>query len=498
MSMNVFINRSWGIKVGVVIVFLCLCYFPIFLHLDSRTLREWDEARNAINAFEMSRSNSFIVKTYQGSPDLWETKPPLLVWMQVVCFKTLGYTELAVRLPSALATLGLSLFLFYFFYRNFNKPFIGILAAMVLLTSNGYIHDHAARTGDHDALLVCFEIIMLLSFFMYSETNNKKQLWLSALFMVLAIYTKSIAPLLFIPGIMIYLLIFKKFMHLLKDKTFWLALISGLILVSAYYICRELAAPGYLKAVWENELFPRYFNTAEIYKYEISDFWFYKKELKEWQFQDWYHLLIPAVIINLLTCRDILKRLHLLLLINAVVFFIIISKGTTNVWYDLPLIALFALIIGLAFYQLGYIFYSKLNLGAKFGPIIKSAILLASAWYMFYDPYKFIVHKLVERDEINTEVQYGYVFRAMEKEYPGIRSFMIYNPSGSNYPLVFYRDVFHLTKGYDIQNIYPDQLKPAAGYIVILKDKLHEIEDSGIAYEVVFNHNNAYLIHLKP
>jgi 4-amino-4-deoxy-L-arabinose transferase-like glycosyltransferase len=493
MNMKIPMKASGGIKVAIVIAFVCLCYFPIFLHLDTRTLREWDEARNAINAFEMSRSNSFLVKTYHGSPDLWETKPPLLVWMQLACFRILGYNELAVRLPSALATLGLALFLLYFFNRHFKKPFIGILVSMVLLTSNGYIHDHGARTGDHDALLVCFEIMMMLSFFIYTETRRHNQLWLSALFLVLAIYTKSIGALIIVPGIIIYMLIFRKMGLAFKDKKFWLAIFSGIILILAYYLSREMASHGYLQAVWENELFPRYFNTAETYKYSKSDFWFYYHELRDWQFSTWCWLLLPAIIINMLACRDMLKRLHYFLLINSVSFFIIISRGTTNVWYDLPLIALFAMIIGIALYQVGRAFY----VNARLGPIIKAPILFAVACYLFYGPYSSIIHKLVERDEINTEVQYGYVFRKMEKDHPEIKSISVYNPTNSNYPLAFYMDVYNQTKGYDIRYIYQDSIKTYTGYVVVMHDKLGEIQEAGILYDVIYTQNKAYLIRVK-
>src|SRR5262249_37611047 len=147
--------------------------FPIFLRLDHKPLREWDEARNAINALEMSEDHNFMVKHFQGNPDTWETKPPLLVWLQVIGFETLGYGELAVRLPSALATLALCIFLPIFFSRRFRAPIIGILASMVIVTTQGYIHDHAARTGDHDAMLVCFEMIMLCCFFSYTETRSR-------------------------------------------------------------------------------------------------------------------------------------------------------------------------------------------------------------------------------------------------------------------------------------------------------------------------------------
>jgi len=67
-----------------IILFLSLVYFPIFLHLDILPLRMWDEARYAINAYEMNQNGNFIVTHYQGQPDMWNTKPPLMIWFQAL------------------------------------------------------------------------------------------------------------------------------------------------------------------------------------------------------------------------------------------------------------------------------------------------------------------------------------------------------------------------------------------------------------------------------
>src|SRR5690606_35013342 len=89
----------------VFIILLVIVYFPIFGHLDTFPVKWWDEARNATNAYEMYRTGNWIVATYDYTPDMWNTKPPLLIWIQVFFFKMLGPTVLAIRLPSAFAAL---------------------------------------------------------------------------------------------------------------------------------------------------------------------------------------------------------------------------------------------------------------------------------------------------------------------------------------------------------------------------------------------------------
>jgi len=65
------------------LLFILLISFPLFLHLDFLPLRLWDEARTAINASEMYHSGRYLIPTYNGEPDMWNLKPPLMVWLQV-------------------------------------------------------------------------------------------------------------------------------------------------------------------------------------------------------------------------------------------------------------------------------------------------------------------------------------------------------------------------------------------------------------------------------
>ncbi|MDE6112359.1 MAG: glycosyltransferase family 39 protein, partial [Bacteroidales bacterium] len=94
----------------------------IFFHLGRLPLRVWDEARLAINGYEMMQNHRFFVTTYEGAPDLWNTKPPLLIWLQVLSMRCFGINEVAFRLPSALAVL-LTCGLFYIFLRTYLKRF---------------------------------------------------------------------------------------------------------------------------------------------------------------------------------------------------------------------------------------------------------------------------------------------------------------------------------------------------------------------------------------
>jgi 4-amino-4-deoxy-L-arabinose transferase-like glycosyltransferase len=71
-------------------LFVVLGVFPVFMHLDTLPIRIWDEARQAVNALEMWENGNFLVTHFEGSPDMWSTKPPLLIWLQVALIGLLG------------------------------------------------------------------------------------------------------------------------------------------------------------------------------------------------------------------------------------------------------------------------------------------------------------------------------------------------------------------------------------------------------------------------
>src|SRR3954468_544174 len=86
-------------------VLIALCSYPLFVNLGKLSLRMWDESRNAINAYEMLHDHSFFVTHFDGQPDNWNSKPPLMIWLIALFMKFFGPTTLAVRLPSALSAL---------------------------------------------------------------------------------------------------------------------------------------------------------------------------------------------------------------------------------------------------------------------------------------------------------------------------------------------------------------------------------------------------------
>ena len=87
---------------------------------------------------------------------VWVNKPPLLFWLQRGAMRCLGPTELAVRLPSAVAGI-LLVWLLYARARAERGPLEAALAAGLLLTAPGLLDGdvaHGLRSGPTDALLL--------------------------------------------------------------------------------------------------------------------------------------------------------------------------------------------------------------------------------------------------------------------------------------------------------------------------------------------------------
>src|SRR5574340_240506 len=82
-------------------VLLALVRALALFRLGASPLVGPDEPRYARVAVEMHRAGAWVTPTVAGQP--WLEKPPLYYWLAGAAFSVLGETELAARLPSALA-----------------------------------------------------------------------------------------------------------------------------------------------------------------------------------------------------------------------------------------------------------------------------------------------------------------------------------------------------------------------------------------------------------
>lgn len=157
-----------------------------FYRLGVPGLMDPDEGRYA----EIARE--FFVLRDWGIPHLnllpYLEKPPLVYWLTALSFKVCGFTELAARLPSAVSALG-GLFLAYGLGRAFWGPGPGVLGALVLASTAGYVVLGRILTLDM-AFALWLNLGIGLGYLALSRGQNR--LWPWAYFaLALAVLTKG-------------------------------------------------------------------------------------------------------------------------------------------------------------------------------------------------------------------------------------------------------------------------------------------------------------------
>ncbi len=360
-------------KVEKILVFLILftaVFYTQFYKLNHLAFRIWDEARLATSAYEMAKTNNFIVTTVDYQTDMWSTKPPLMIWAQAMFIKMHGLTELSTRLPSAICGALCILLVFVFVFKIFRNHWAALVASLVLCTASGYIGYHGTRYGEYDSMLTLFTTVYLLAFFLYSETKGKSSNRFLLLFFIgltLAVLTKGIAGFLFAPGLFIYALARGELKRILTNRTFYIGVLLLLFFVAGYYLLREHYNSGYLQSVFENELGGRFNKTNDGHEAPFS---FYFNNLRFERFGTWYWIIPTGLVLIFFNQNMRSKRLYAFCLLMSTSFLLVLSSSKTKLWwYDLPVYPLLAILAALLFIQL-----SKIASGVI--PFLKEKIAL--------------------------------------------------------------------------------------------------------------------------
>ncbi|MCP4122462.1 MAG: hypothetical protein GY751_11980 [Bacteroidetes bacterium] len=501
-------KRTWTI-VGMAL-FSAMLLIIVFLHIDYCGIYRWDESRNAMNALEMSEGGNPLVRTIFSQPDHWETKPPLLIWLQVIFIKILGPSELALRLPSAMAGLALAGSILLFFKKQLHDIRAGVLSVLILFTADGYVRPHVLRSGDHDALLILWLIIALFTYFQFLERsekglhgrsgNGKYLLW-AGLSITAAVLTKSITGLFFLPGMLIFTVLSQKLPALIRSK--WLYISAGLFvaIVGAYYLGRTYFDPDYLYWVNENELFKRYFNTSVIYGYEQRSIWFYTRLLRDSHFNNWIWLLPLIVVPFAMPRNQTTRRFTTYVFINSAVFLFIISKGTGNDWYDAPIIPMLSILLGISFARILELIATKFHfLNGRHGQVAFIAICILIFSYPFYETMD---RQVYQPQPSFSDMAYGNMIRAISKEHEEMKEYAIISEYDNNITN-FYVKVYNNYKGYKLTDQFtcsedqPSEIRALqpGGRFVVCSDYYKSIINDLWDYETLLSNGDCLLIEI--
>lgn len=322
-------------------VFAILILYPLVEFIDALPLILWDESRQAANAIEMYTNDHWIVTYYDGEPDMWNTKPPLLIWLQVLSMHILGCTVMALRMPSVIAAFFTTLALFFFVKKEVGNIWIAFFSGIALISMKGFNGLHVARTADYDSLLILFIMLSLFQFYYYLDTYNKKHLILVFLFLSFGTLTKGVAALFFLPGMFLYALTQQKVIRILKDPFFYVGALMYLIIVASFYLSREYQNPGYINDVYINELGGRFLVIKEGHN---GNFLSYLYLLSSIQTYFWFNLFLALLILCPLFIDQFkFKKIFIYFLILTLCFIVLLTTSKTKLsWYPAPAIPMIA------------------------------------------------------------------------------------------------------------------------------------------------------------
>lgn len=389
------------IQHSVFLVFIGVIGIPLFWNLDALPLRVFDEARAAVNAQEMLENHEWLVPHFGGEPDMWASKPPLLIWLQSALINMIGDSEWAVRLPSAVAGFFTCLLLYFFSVQHLKKPQLGFLSALVLITIQGYVTIHSTRTGDYDSLLTLFTTLSGLSLFVYSEERSDKYLLLCILFTALAVLTKGIAGLLFTPAFVMYLLVRKQLINTLRKPAFYYGIVSFIGPPLGYYFLREVYNPGYLEAIRENELGGRFLETLGHHN---EPFFFYYQRMANDFLKPWVVWVLIGTVIGLLHSNMRIKRMAIFSVLMIACFSLVISSAQTKLpWYPVPMYPFFAFLASITVFQLFSLIKESDFINRFFRWNFMPFLVL---FVLFYHPYRWVIKPIINPQEKYWDVEY--------------------------------------------------------------------------------------------
>lgn len=352
------VSRSSPFRIPLMLSALAIIYVGVVAYpVTSLPLRQWDESRLCMNALEMVENQRWLVPHYTGTPDMWNTKPPMMIWAMVLSLKTFGLNHTAARLPATLAG-GLAVLLVaWFIARRLSNAWTGFLAGLVLATSFGFVASHAAITADYDVPLTLSLVVLAGAWFQYLETGGRRYLAVVAVALACAVLTKSAAALMPLPALVLYTLWRRRLWSVLKDPYVYLAFACAVAAIATYYLAREAQNPGYLAAVGNNELWGRYLQVNERHEGPAS---FYLRALwapvRGWtgwhgdaRLVPWLPLAALGTLLSIFGRDEMRRQLARLATVWAVSFLVAISVSKTKLfWYDVPLYPATAILAALA------------------------------------------------------------------------------------------------------------------------------------------------------
>ncbi len=344
-------------KNSLLFLLLLATFFSLW-NLGAAPLMEWDESRNGVSAIEMQENGDYLNLHYGGKVDDWSVKPPLFIWTVLVSFEVFGQNAFALRLPSAIASI-LSLFWIFQIIRLYRSAHFALLVGLILLASRGFLGPHVGRSGDYDALLLCFLLGGIYYFLRYLDFKFPKGIYWAALFWGLAFWVKGPAAFILFPGLFLYVLGRGFLVTQITNLRFWLGLslflgIIGIWIWAIHFYGATFTSGSYegtnaIQRIFLNDIVSRFTdaNFDQSITPHPKDYGFFFSYL-DTRFNFWAYLFYPALLLLLISGTkssspiSALPQKHPLLFLSCCLWIstalFLTFASTKHHWYMAPVL----------------------------------------------------------------------------------------------------------------------------------------------------------------
>ncbi len=169
--------------ITILISFIAIAFF---IPLGFAPLFDLDEGAFSEATREMLVGGDYITTYLNGN--LRFDKPILIYWLQLLSVKSFGLNEIALRLPSAIAS-SFWAFSIYFFTKRLIDSKIAFFATIFMVSSLQI--NMIAKASIADALLNMFIALSMFTLYYYFKYRDKKYIYLAFLFVALGTLTKG-------------------------------------------------------------------------------------------------------------------------------------------------------------------------------------------------------------------------------------------------------------------------------------------------------------------
>ncbi len=327
------------------VLILAVCaVIMVFPNLGVNDIYNWDEAHYAENAREMVEHRDFLNIKYDHVADTANLKFPLGVWLMAVDIQLFGPSEVAIRFWSALFFV-LTVIVTYFLGKELKNKYIGILAALILITSPQLLFWHSGSSGDLDSGLLFFTSLSVLVLLRSYNRESIKLFYWGVLFSTLAVFYKNLLG--FFPLVIFF--IFVVFSQRRKFYLKWSVVLRSLgIMAIILWPWLILRGPDFARQMISYDYFGRLLWPLEQHQ---EPFWFYLSELQK-VFYPWFYFIwlgVAVIIRDLVFTRE--RRLIFPLIWFGFIVGLFSVAQTKLVWYILPAYPAMALIIAEFFWD---------------------------------------------------------------------------------------------------------------------------------------------------